>query len=135
MIKQRFVIPDYDWVVYAYYNVDDVYANEILALLDDIGINEYQYISAVHNLRSKRKNRGLCFSNFDKRISVMVISDTSSPAQFMNSWAHEVRHLERHIDLATGINPYGEEAAYLAGDIAALMFPKAKYFLCHCYGL
>jgi len=35
----------------------------------------------------------------------------------MNSFIHEIRHLERHIEQVYDIDPYGEEAAYLAGDI------------------
>lgn len=63
----------------------------------------------------------------------MVISRTSTPAQFLNSWLHEMRHLSRHIERACGISPYGEEAAYLAGDIGQRMFPVARKFICeHC---
>lgn len=67
------------------------------------------------------------------RNTVMVISLTSTPAEFLNSWLHEMRHLSRHIELTCGISPYGEEAAYLAGDIGHRMFPVAKNFICeHC---
>jgi len=64
---------------------------------------------------------------------VLVISGTSTPRQFMDSFIHEVRHLERHMEQACGIDPYSEEAAYLAGHIGGLMFPVARKFLCgHC---
>lgn len=80
-------------------------------------------------------NNTLCYSNDKYRSSVMIISDTSSPAQFMNSYDHERQHLINHILEAFDISPTGEEAAYLAGDIGQLMYPKAKYFLCKCHCL
>jgi len=84
-------------------------------------------------LRSNKINKGLCYSNFKKRKSVVVITETSNPNQFVNSALHEIRHLERHIEYRCGIDPYSEEAAYLAGSIGELMFPKAKWFVCNCY--
>ena len=44
----------------------------------------------------------------------MVISLTSTPEEFQNSWDHEKGHLCRHISKAFGIDPYGEEAQYLS---------------------
>lgn len=133
MIRQYFRLPEYDWGVYVYYYVDRYYAEEILSLLEGIGIARYDYTEASDNLYSGKINKGLCYSNFKDRLSVLVISDTSSPQQFMNSFVHEARHLERHIEQALNISPYGERASYLAGTIAQYMFPKAKYFLCDCY--
>lgn len=135
MIKQYFRIADYDWNVYVYYNVSHVYAKEILALLQKVGVSEYDYTEAYYNLTSKSLDRGLCYSNFKDKTSVLVISPTSTSSQFMNSLIHEIRHLERHIEYVFGIDPFSEEAAYLAGTIAEEMFPKAKLFMCKCYGL
>lgn len=39
---------------------------------------------------------------------------------------------ELHVAAAFGIGPYGEEAAYLAGDVGQRMFPVARRFLCDC---
>lgn len=60
----------------------------------------------------------------------MVIACTSSADEFANSLQHEQRHLERHIAESIGIDPYSEDASYLAGDISAAMFPCAKKLLC-----
>ena len=89
--------------------------------------------TARRNLMAGNLNTGLTYSDFAGRNTVMVISLTSTPAEFLNSWLHEMRHLSRHIEQAFGISPYGEEAAYLAGDIGQRMFPVAKNFICeHC---
>lgn len=133
MIRQRFYIDRYRWEVWAYYNTDELDAQEILSALDYIGVSRFDYTVAEDNLMSGSTNQGLCCSNYRSRASALVISDTSSPKQFMNSLIHEIRHLERHIGQAYGIDPYSEEAAYLAGDIAEQMFPIAKRFICeHC---
>lgn len=68
-----------------------------------------------------------------KRCSIIIVSNTSSPAQFMNSYDHERYHLVTHILEEFNIDPYSEETAYLTGNIGQLMFPKAKRFLCKCY--
>ena len=76
---------------------------------------------------------GLTYSHFGQGETVMVLSMASSPAEFLNSWLHEMRHLTRHIEQANGIDPYGEEAAYLAGSVGQKMFPVARKFICeHC---
>ena len=39
----------------------------------------------------------------------------------------------RLIITANLINPFSEEAAYLAGFVGQRMYPKAKHFLCKCH--
>lgn len=76
---------------------------------------------------------GADIADFASRETVVVTSLSSSPAQFLNSWTHEMFHLCRHVAQACGIDPYGEEAAYLAGTVAQKMFPVAGKLLCsHC---
>lgn len=84
-------------------------------------------------MAANKLNTGLTYSSIRNRQSIMVISDTSSPAQFMNSYDHERYHLVSHIEDAFGIDPASEEAAYLAGHIGQLMYPKARLFMCECH--
>lgn len=51
----------------------------------------------------------------------------------MNSLFHEQYHLISHIVEEYNINPFSEEAAYLAGFVGQRMYPKAKHFLCKCH--
>lgn len=133
MIRQKFTIPGYDWDVFVFYNTDNIDAEEVLALLQVIEVSAFDYTVALTNMMENNTDTGFCYSNFNKRKSVLVISETSTPAQFMNSFIHEVRHLERHVEYALSIDPYSEEAACLAGTIGELMFPKARLFMCKCY--
>lgn len=61
-------------------------------------------------------------------------TDNRRPSTIIrDNHVHEMRHLSRHIERACGISPYGEDAAYLAGDIGQRMFPVARKFICeHC---
>jgi len=133
MVSQRFALGEYGWKVHAFYHAEGSHVKEILSLLRYIGVQDLDYEEAFENLTSMVLDRGLCYSNLDKRVSVLVISPSSSPSQFMNSLIHEIRHLGNHIEKAFGINPHSEKAAYLAGTIGEKMFPKAKLFLCRCY--
>ena len=91
-----------------------------------IGCAGMDLLRARHNLTVGDLDTGLTYSDFAGRNTVMVISLTSSPAEFLNSWLHEMQHLSRHIEQACGISPYGEEAAYLAGGNRAKDVPRGK---------
>lgn len=133
MIVQDFYIPKYDWEVRVYYAVDCYYTGRIIADLRRVGCRGADLMGAFRNMRSCSLNTGITYSNTRDRQTVMVIALTSSPDEFQNSWDHEKGHLCRHISKAFGIDPYGEEAQYLSGEVGQKMFPIAKRFLCeHC---
>ena len=133
MIRQDFYIDEYGWHVRIYYAVTTYCAGRILSDMERIGCRSVELAKAWRNLRSGDLNTGLTYSNFQTGETVIVISLTSSPEEFLNSWEHEKKHLARHIEQAFGIDPYSEEAAYLEGTIAQKMFPVAKLFICdHC---
>ena len=133
MIRQEIYIPKYDWRVRIYYAVTTYWAGRILSDMERIGCRSVELAKAWRNLRSGDLNTGITYSNFRERETVMVISRTSSPEEFLNSWEHEKKHLARHIEQTYGIDPFGEEAAYLEGTIAQRMFPVARKFICeHC---
>lgn len=130
MITQDFTLPKYNWHVKVYYAVTTYWTSRIINELENIGCDGIELRRAYENLRRGDLNTGLTYSNLNIGETVMVISLTSSSPQFLNSWLHEMRHLSRHIERAFKINPYGEEAAYLAGEIGQRMFPVAKRFVC-----
>lgn len=116
-----------------YYAVDTYYTEEILDNMHSIGCDGDMLRTAYDNISSGNLNTGVTYSNFGARETVMVIAITSSPGEFQNSWDHEKGHLCRHISQVFNIDPYGEEAQYLSGEVGQKMFPIAKNFLCeHC---
>lgn len=133
MIVQDFDIGRYGWRVRVYYAVTTYHAGRILSDLYRIGCRGRQLAQARDNLTSGYLDTGITYSNFARCETVMVISLTTTPAEFLNSWEHEKKHLARHIEQAFGLNPYSEDAAYLEGEIAMQMFDVAHKFLCeHC---
>lgn len=133
MIRQDIHLDQYGWHVRIYYAVTTYWTERIAGDMWRIGCRGQDLARVVRNLRSGDLNTGITYSNFQDGETVMVISRTSSPEEFLNSWEHEKKHLARHIEQAFGIDPYSEVAAYLEGTIAQKMFPVAKLFICdHC---
>ena len=133
MIIQDLYIPNDRWRVRVYYAVTTYRTDDILRDFIEAGCEGIQLKRAYNSLKRNTLDTGITYSNFGKRETVMVISLTSSPSEFLNSWEHEKKHLARHIEQAYDIDPYSEDAAYLEGEIAQKMFPVAKKFICeHC---
>ena len=133
MIVQDFILPEYRWRVRVYYAVTTYWAEAIMRELARIGCRGEELRRAYRSLISGNLDTGLTYSNRRTHESVMVIGLTSSAAQFQNSLDHEKGHLVKHISLAFGLDPYGEQQQYLSGEIGQRMFTVARRFLCeHC---
>ena len=133
MIVQDFILPEYRWRVRVYYAVTTYWTDEIMRELARIGCRGEELRRAYRSLASGDLDTGLTYSNRRTHESVVVIGLTSSAAEFQNSLDHEKGHLVKHISLAFGLDPYGEEQQYLSGEIGQRMFPVARRFLCeHC---
>lgn len=133
ILCQDFTLVKWNWRVRVFYVVDLIPIDFIIDELYGIGCNERDVNDAINVLGSGEDNRGLTFSNDNNRESIIVIGETSCPAQFSNSFDHEKLHLTMHIALVDDIDPFSEDLAYLAGEIGFQTFPVAKRFLCeHC---
>lgn len=133
MIRQKITLPDYDnWTIYAYYATTRYAVDEIMERLWEIGMDANNARQAFENLSMGNLNTGLCYSNYSMRKSVLVIALTSSPAEFINSWHHELEHLESHIGKVFHLDPTGEDIAYLSGELAMEMYPRIKHLICDC---
>ena len=133
ILAQEFTLTKWDWRVRVFYVVDLIPIDFIIEELYGIGCTEKDVDNAIEVLDNGKDNRGITFSNDKERESIIVIGETSCPAQFSNSFDHEKLHLAMHIARVDNIDPFGEELAYLAGEIGLQTFPIAKRFLCeHC---
>lgn len=133
ILAQEFTLTKWNWRVRVFYVVDLIPIDFIIEELKGIGCNNSDIDAAISVLDNEEDNRGITFSNDKERESIIVIGETSCPAQFSNSFDHEKLHLAMHIARVDNINPFGEELAYLAGEIGFQTFPIAKRFLCeHC---
>ena len=130
MVRQQIYIHRYHWNVIVYYDTTYRDAYRILDELDDIGVDDATYSKAKRNLVAGMVDTGLTFSNPEERTSVMVLSRTSTKAEFANTWIHELLHCAEHIALACGLDPNGEPKAYVGGELARAMQPVAARFMC-----
>ena len=133
MLNYQFNIEEYDWDVDVYYYITHYEVNEIIDKLKHLGCKYDKLASANHYLIKNKLNTGLIYSNYKKRKSIIVISKTSTPSEFLNSVFHEVYHLISHIVDCDNIDYLSEKPAYLAGNIIQAMYLKSKDFLCECH--
>ena len=132
MIYRELHIPKYDWLVHVYYHVTCYWVDEIMDCLEKIDCPDEKLKESYGNLTACKLNTGLTYSNYRLRESVMVISQTSSPKEFLNSIMHECRHLEDHIAIAYKMPVGGEEVAYLTGYIGGEISRDIQMFTCPC---
>lgn len=130
MIRQRIYVARYGWEVTVYYDSRSWDAGEILGELDEAGVDDETYYRAAHNLMAGVENTGLTYSDLRHGFSVIVLSHTSSKAEFASTWYHEVKHCAEHIAEAYGIPLEGEPTAYIGGELARSMQPVAARLMC-----
>lgn len=132
MIRKVAYLPEYDWVIKAYFAVSSYWVEEIMAELEYAGANEEQMLKSYYLLSSGNLNEGICFSGKDTGVSILVVAKTSSAAEFYNSTTHEFCHLAAQIARIVGVDPAGEEVAYMVGEMAGNFYPSVKHLLCDC---
>lgn len=126
MIRQKVYISTADWDVDIYYDATPDNRDEILDCIVDMGVDRRTEVRAYRQLSKWEPNLGLTYSSIDKHKSIVVIGFADSIAQFLNTLAHEKQHLEMTIIKSLGIDPYGEEAAYISGDIIESIYNNGK---------
>lgn len=134
MLNYNFNIKNYNWNVEVYYYITHFEIDDIDNKLRELACKGRNYEVCMDNIINNSLNTGMIYSNYNKRKSIIVIANTTSPSQFINSWFHEVTHLVAHICDVDKIDFCSEEAAYLSGNIAQEMYLYSKTFLCNCYG-
>lgn len=133
MIKQRFILDNYDWDITVYYSVHGYYVDEIMEHLQWLGMSKTKLDKAYKNLSSGKLDTGLTYINNGK--AVCVIGKASDASEYANSIQHEIMHLAIFIAMAEGIPLESEEVCYIGGEIAKKMHPKTKFLTseCGCY--
>lgn len=87
----------------------------------DIDVNGYWKIIILYDVWLGKYNTGFTHTDFTKRRSIVAISPTTSKEQFLNTVAHEIKHLQSHICRYYNVDEDSEEAAYLIGYVAQKM--------------
>lgn len=120
----------YDWKVTVFLSVTTYHIDEIISALDKIGCPRKIRLRVLRNLLKDDMDTGFTYSNTRERSSVVVVGRASSPAQFLNSLEHELRHLCDDVATACNLEIRGEEVAYLTGDTNEQLWKVVHPFIC-----
>ena len=131
MIRDKVYIEEYDWTIYAYYDVDDSDIDEIIDSLISIGSDYQRVQDAYAILEQSEANYGITYSNHILKTTVLVIGRANSAEQFLNTFVHELRHIENHITKTYNLDNNSEEVCYLIGNIAQRLYRKCYRLFCN----
>lgn len=95
----------------------------------DIDLNGYWHIIVVYNVFLGQDDAGFTHTDFNRRLSIVAIGLSSSKEQFINTIAHEAKHLQSHICQYYNVDEDTEQAAYLMGYLIERMYGKFKKYL------
>ena len=133
MKRQVIYIPDYDWVVYIFYDTTKNDAVEVSCKLYQIGCSPQGIGRSYRQLMKGIYNNGMTYSNRSLRESVVSLGRASEFPQFLNSFVHELQHLSTHIAMSSDIPLDGEDICYLSGWLAQRMYPILIHYITKCY--
>lgn len=114
MIIDKFSI--YNWKITVLYETTCNDIDFIIETLKDINCPDNYIDRALDNLEECKLNSGLTYSNLRLKSSVIIVSNTSSFSQLINTIAHEYYHLICHISAVLKIKDE-EELATLNGNL------------------
>lgn len=129
MIQQGFSIGNRNWYVMAIYDIrsrEDL--RETRKAILAAGCEEYRADEAISVLQMW--NTGFTFTSFSDHFTLICISKATSAEQMYDSIQHELKHVVEHISEYYDVDPKGEDAAYLQGEIGRQMFPAAAMLVC-----
>lgn len=116
------------WVVDFLFSEGGYDINGVLACLRDAGAPRWireQALDLMENCDydcgftySARRPQRYSYYNRERHRAVVLIGPTSSGAEFLDTFVHELRHLTDTVAKSIGVALDSEEAAYFSGDTA-----------------
>lgn len=129
MIQQGFSLGDRDWYIMCAYDIRTKRdLSEVRRTLLAAGCEESKADEALWVI--SMWNKGFTYTNFRDHLTIICISKATSAEQLYDSVQHELKHVVEHLSEYYGVDPKGEEAAYLQGEVARLMYPAAAILMC-----
>lgn len=128
----RIYIPLYEWNVTAFFDATAENEAVIVDELKYIRCPEHTLARVEMNLRRDKLDTGFTYSNRILRESVMTVGRASSPREFLNSYAHELRHLVDDIAFSSYLPMRGEGVGYLSGELSWEYWAEIHDYLCCC---
>lgn len=127
MITQYIQFKQYDWNVLVYYGVGRREFAEVVDSLIQLQCPKADIKKALKVL--KHKNTGFTFTNSEYKMSIVCVGKATDLGQFIDTFAHEVKHLQSHICQYYDINENTETAAYMMGHLVHKMYKKLQNIL------
>ena len=112
-METKYIDVDGHWGVIVCYDYDFRDYDDIWAICRSFGLSNRKTDEAIKVLSSP--NSGMTISNYDIRMSVVFISDTTNDSEWWSTCVHELKHVTDAIIDYYGEDEIGEPAAYLDG--------------------
>ena len=112
-MKARYIDIVKKWAFVFAYGIGEDDVEDVGDWLEALGASRREIARACRVIL--RTNKGFTYSNSDLRMSVVCISHASSMAQWFDTVAHEVDHLQNTILDYYQVAPGTEDAAWLQG--------------------
>lgn len=119
---------DRHWGILAYYDAIPSDFLQLAPILREFGCPEHEIEKARQTIRLP--NKAFVFNAPWFRMSVIVVGRVTHPAQFLNSFMHEVDHLQEAILSYYDVLQGTEDAAYLQGFIGQVAYEAILPLLC-----
>ena len=100
-----------------------------MMLRQDIDLNGYWHIIVVYNAFLGQEDSGFTHTNYNKKLTIVGIGQASSKEEFINTIAHEAKHVQSHICKYYKVDEDSEEAAYLMGYLVMKMYNEFKNYI------
>lgn len=113
-----------NWDVVLLYHVSCANTAEVMEILHYFDISAEDAELSIANLDACRPDNGITYSNYARRVSVMVIGVTTTAGEWVNTFVHECVHLANHVAQALEMVISGEPIAYAMGEFARDAFNR-----------
>ena len=130
MIGQSFTMPQYDWHIRVYYDVEQSDINFCIKQLKKLTTNSKIYEECKETLDTNKKDRAYTYSSYVAKSSIVFIGIPSSMGELINTITHEANHIKSHIATCYNLNEKGEKVSYLIGEIVKEMSNTFIHFIC-----
>ena len=84
----------------------------------------------MYNVFLGQEDSGFTHTNYDKKLTIVGIGSATSKEEFINTIAHEAKHVQSHICRYYKVNEDSEDAAYLMGFLIMKMYEYFKRYMC-----
>ena len=104
------------WRCDFYFAGGDFDADSVMECLEDMEAPDEVLFASWEKMKRGLPNGGFTYSSAPMMRSCIFIGPTTSGAEFLDSFTHELRHLADDIATFLGIDLRGEDVAYMTGD-------------------